>query len=491
LPQFKGGKNIKTTSIITDENVQSLFRATLRSMKDEDRTPKSFCEILNNDLLATIPNAKTSVSVETARVWMIYLGFKATLQGKGYYTDGHNRADVVTYRREFLNRYFAFQTKMKQFEGENMEIEINPILEEGEQEVVFITHDESTFYCNEGKRLIWMENGKKKILPKSKGTSIMISGFVCKCHGFMINGNQKSYKLFEAGNNRDGWFTNDDLVQQFENCKDLFTSLHPNCKILVGFDNSMSHHKKSPDGLDARQLNLSDGGVNQRTVIRDGWFIDENGERVIQKMHLTVQSPTGMIKGDQKGLKTILMERNKSKNNRGHNLLKICDYCSKVNDKEERDYAVLSGYIDEKCCATYVLSQEPDFLEQKEWLSEVVEAAGFDIIYFPKYHCELNFIEMIWGWIKAFHRRTCTYSYNDLKSNLPDTVENRLPIAFIRRASRSCERFMTGYDIGLEGPELDFAMRKYKGHRNIPSSMKDLIKQQFKVKLLDRKRKFN
>jgi hypothetical protein len=42
----------------------------------------------------------------------------------------------------------------------------------------------------------------------------MISGFVCKCHGFMINGNQKSYKLFEAGNNRDGWFTNDDLVQK-------------------------------------------------------------------------------------------------------------------------------------------------------------------------------------------------------------------------------------------------------------------------------------
>ena len=30
-----------------------------------------------------------------------------------------------------------------------------------------------------------MENGEKKLLPKSKGQSIMISGFMCACHGFM------------------------------------------------------------------------------------------------------------------------------------------------------------------------------------------------------------------------------------------------------------------------------------------------------------------
>ena len=34
----------------------------------------------------------------TARRWMLFLGFKCTKQGKGYYTDGHNRHDVVTYR---------------------------------------------------------------------------------------------------------------------------------------------------------------------------------------------------------------------------------------------------------------------------------------------------------------------------------------------------------------------------------------------------------
>ena len=133
LPKFKGGTNVKTHSIITDENVQNLFRTELRKMKDEDRTPKAFCEILNNTLLSTIPEAKTSVCEETARLWMIYLGFKATKQGKGYYTDGHNREDVVRDREVFLEKYSEYQSKMFQYSGDNLEVEEPPNLMEGEK----------------------------------------------------------------------------------------------------------------------------------------------------------------------------------------------------------------------------------------------------------------------------------------------------------------------------------------------------------------------
>jgi hypothetical protein len=54
-----------------------------------------------------------------------------------------------------------------------------------------------------------------------------------------------------------------------------------------------------------------------------------------------------------------------------------------------------------QCCARYCLSQEPDFLAQREWLREVVEGAGHEIIFYPKYHCELNYIDMIWANFKA------------------------------------------------------------------------------------------
>ena len=59
-----------------------------------------------------------------------------------------------------------------------------------ENEIVYIVHEEATFYCNAG---FWMENGKKKLLPKAKGSSIMVSGFVSQCHGFMratVDGNE-------------------------------------------------------------------------------------------------------------------------------------------------------------------------------------------------------------------------------------------------------------------------------------------------------------
>ena len=85
-------------------------------------------------------------------------------------------------------------------------------------------------------------------------------------------------------------------------------------------------------------------------------------------------------------------------------------------------------YVD-KCCASPVLSQEPDFQQQKTWQCETVDNLGFRIIYYPKYHCELNFIEMIWGWIKAYHRRNCQFKYDLLKAALPDTLEHVLPLS--------------------------------------------------------------
>ena len=44
-----------------------------------------------------------------------------------------------------------------------METKIDTDLLDGEKEIVLITHDESTFYCNEGRRLFWLENGKMKL----------------------------------------------------------------------------------------------------------------------------------------------------------------------------------------------------------------------------------------------------------------------------------------------------------------------------------------
>jgi hypothetical protein len=114
---------------------------------------------------------------------------------------------------------------------------------------------------------------KKKILPKLKGSSMMISGFICPCHGFMsadLNRQVvRSYKVFLCVTNRDGWFTKADLVKQLDECAESFSHLHKDMSIYIFFKNSMTHRARAPDALDATRLNLSDGGVNAAKQ-RDG-----------------------------------------------------------------------------------------------------------------------------------------------------------------------------------------------------------------------------
>jgi hypothetical protein len=127
--------------------------------------------------------------------------------------------------------------------------------------------------------------------------------------------------------------------------------------------------------VDAALLNLSDGGTNVKNM-RDGWYMNDTGERVIHKM-----------------------------------------------------------------------------------LTEVVKGRGHKIIFFPKFHCKLNFIEMVWGWMKFYHRRNYTYNYLHLKNNLPNIMLVEIPIIFVGNAARHCYRFMNGYRQDLNGPLLDYTMK--------------------------------
>jgi hypothetical protein len=44
--------------------------------------------------------------------------------------------------------------------------------------LVLVTHDESTFNANDGKRRLWIEKDKQPLRAKSRGKGIMVSGFL-------------------------------------------------------------------------------------------------------------------------------------------------------------------------------------------------------------------------------------------------------------------------------------------------------------------------
>jgi transposase len=56
--------------------------------------------------------------------------------------------------------------------------------------------------------------------------------------------------------------------------------------------------------------------------------------------------------------------------------------------------------VNAQCCVWQVLYNQPDFTNIKSLLEEHCEAQGFKVIFLPKFHCKLNFLEQCWGMAK-------------------------------------------------------------------------------------------
>ena len=55
------------------------------------------------------------------------------------------------------------------------------------------------------------------------------------------------------------------------------------------------------------------------------------------------------------------------------------------------------------CCIRRILYNQPDFENVKSCLEMDCEERGLQILFLPKFHCELNFIEQCWGYAKCLY----------------------------------------------------------------------------------------
>lgn len=448
LPLLSQGKYQKTKSLIDDEDVRAKCLSFLRSVRADKRDAVIFQNWINSELKGHIGiDYDLSVSKQTAINWLVKLNFQFEVYRQGSaYVDGHERPDVINYRTQFVNEFALWQKRMESFEGEDMETCISPDPIDGESKVVLVTQDECCFQAHDGKRQIWQEKARKEIRPKGEGASIMVSAFLCQCHGLLrlpsdlaeLNPeiSPDSTVIIHPGVNKDGYFTNDDLAEQTKKMLKIFGVLHPGCTALVAYDNSSNHHAMAKDALVANRLNLKDGGKNVHRT-RDGWFLDSAGIRIVQSMTSTV--------GIQKGIASTLQERGL--------------FVTGMRLKDGRN----------------LLSAQPDFRAQQPLLKETVEGRGHHIIFYPKFHPEFNFIEMYWGACKAFTRKNCDYSWNALILIVPLAL-NTVSLTRIRKFARKSERYIDAYrpkdgDIRLTAAQVEYAVKKYRSHRRIPGKI--------------------
>jgi transposase len=194
-------------------------------------------------------------------------------------------------------------------------------------------------------------------------------------------------------------------------------------------------------------MNLKSGG--KQPLMRPGTFNGQSQPMVFPDNH-----PIEELQGKAKGMRIVLIERGLWPES-GKLLARCAGGCK--NDVDS-------------CCAEKILSLQSDFRSQKSLIAETIEAEGHKCIFYPKYHCELNYIEYFWGAAKRYCRLNCDYTWEGLKNTVPKALAS-IDLMTIRRFARRAQRYMSAYRNGLTLKAAEYAVKKYKSHRRIPDGV--------------------
>ncbi len=362
-----------------------------------------------------------------------------------------------------------YRQRLVEYKMEDVTKEISKPLLAGVRKLVLLAHDESTCTANDGPKASWVLEGEQPILKKGVGRGSHRSDVIYSTFGWLKNAGVQ----IEYGKNHDGFWTGELFIKQvilllfFHICYSFqmsklkekiipeFERLHgPDYQALIMVDNSQGHGIYAPNALLTRDMNFNPGGSQPK--LRDGWFINGLGERVVQHMVFSADHPTFPDK--PKGMKHVLIER-------GLFRTKLKMQCKKPDCDPDAT----------NCCAKRIIDLQPDFKEQKSLVHETIETAGHLCIMLPKYHCELNFIEFFWGAMKRYLREHCDYTYSGLQKNIPDAMDS-VDVLTIRKWEHRMIRWMSAYRDGKGTKEAQIQVKKFgsskqTSHRRVPETV--------------------
>lgn len=448
-------------SMLLDEGLVNEIQIYLQSIGPEISGQK-LMEFLADEDLRSRHGIEKPIKLRTAQRYLNALGYRYKTAPKGQYTDGHERADVVFYRNQiFLPQWRKISDRMTSWAEGNLPEYGPPV--HGCRVIAWF-HDESIFYANDRRKKGWYhKDATAKPYTKGEGASIMIADFVSADFGWLRSPDEKrsARRVMRPGKNRDGYFSNDDIREQAEEAMDILEELCPQYDHVLIYDNATTHLKRAEDALLARHMpkNTPKPGhnwgieVSQRDPVTGKKIHNPDGSPVKIKVrmgdaHFADSAPQSLYfsegherAGVFKGMVKILEERG------FENMSKVRAECKGFKCAPEAPM----------CCCRRILFNQPDFASVKSVLETACHARGFQVMFLPKFHCELNFIEQCWGYAKRVYRLNPPSSREDQLEKNALAALDAVPLTSMRKFAIRSRRFMNAYERGLNGHQAAWA----------------------------------
>ncbi len=335
-------------------------------------------------------------------------------------------------------------------------------LQPGEKEHVLVVQDETIFHTNEYRQHMWVKGDQQPIRKKGGGRVIHVSDYISETvrrlklseeqisdqHKLLA---KKQLAKFEAraiiypGKGFDAWWDLKQLIEQIKNTIPIFELTHPNCMAVFIFNRSSAHEGFAEDALNINHMNVNPSGKQKwlrNTIIPlnnpDPAPSEDDTCRRVQHMYFPNDFHDPKLQGQAKGVRVVLIERKSTWDKytaictaRKAKIVGKCASCTKSQthkDVENRvamaeamgqgDAATMedttlieskmpSSTDDEWCCMHHILLLQEDFQTEKPLVQSIIEDAGHVCLFLPCFHCELNAIELLWGFAK--HRARISF----------------------------------------------------------------------------------
>jgi hypothetical protein len=355
--------------------------------------------------------SKYSISYQSMQNLLFNWGFYWSNNKARPFVNGHERDDVVSYRKIFID-YFANNLNCYWMYIKSATGEYKWSIPDKDKARIVISHDESTVRSGDTRSFKWLHAFFSPMFNKGRGISRMVSDFIV-CHPSMTTFflTEKEWKrateehpeLLEKGDlnftpktatsiitpGKDSYFDNEAVLTQFTRLLTLlrFSEIMKSVKYRIDIlvDNATTHTKALSD---VSMFGKSPGTACSVNKLK--WI--ENGiEKTIDCFN---------SEGQSKGLFLLCKE------------IGIIDNNMKTSEILLADLRIKA-------------SSHPAFIKRSR-LEELINEhnkqfnMNVKIVHTPKFHCELNPIEMYWAQIKNYFRKI-----ND-QSNNGELMEQRI-----------------------------------------------------------------